>query len=85
MLLLPLFVMVIYGSAYLFKARSMDECFGGALSFFIEAQASLLYYCLATFVCRDIRDTASFVKVFVEEPERGLFLAKARASAAGSP
>ena len=42
MLLLPFVVMFVYGSAYLFRARSMDQCFGGALSFFVDAQASLL-------------------------------------------
>ncbi len=67
MLALPFCFAVVQAAAYVFGLKSGDEAYAGTLSFFVEAQASLLYYCISTFICRKIRPGNR--SVYVEDPD----------------
>jgi len=67
MLSLPFAFAVVQAAAYALGFKSGDEAYAGTLSFFVEAQASLLYYCISTFICRKIRPGNR--SVYVEDPD----------------
>ena len=67
MLSLPFAFAVVQAAAYALRFKSGDEAYAGTLSFFVEAQASLLYYCISTFICRKIRPGNR--NVYVEDPD----------------
>jgi len=69
MLALPLVMAAIHLFTWAIRLRSLDEACGGALSFFIDAQASLLYYCFSVFECRGIRAGKNVQHVYVEESD----------------
>ena len=54
MLSLPLLFAAANAFGYVTGLREGGKAFAGALSFFINAQASLLFYCLAVFSCRHV-------------------------------
>ena len=54
MLLLPILMAGVNACGYACKLQSRDEGISNSLSFFINAQASLLYYCSSVFSCRNI-------------------------------
>jgi len=65
MLLLPILMAGVNACGYACKLQSRDEGISNSLSFFINAQASLLYYCSSVFSCRNIHPANK--KYYVEE------------------
>jgi len=65
MLSLPLLFAAANAFGYVTGLREGGKAFAGALSFFINAQASLLFYCLAVFSCRHVHPMDTYY--YVEE------------------
>jgi hypothetical protein len=63
MLALPFCMAIVQACGHLLKLRSGDEAYAGTLSFFLDAQGALLYYCISTFICRRIRPSGHLVYV----------------------
>ena len=63
MLALPLCFAAVQVMGYFLRLKKWDEAYAGTLSFFVDAQASLLYYCISSFICRRFQPADNFVVV----------------------